>query len=164
MASSRAVAIVFLALSLQGVEGADDRSPLSTLLRLTLTEDAKWVQDHFGKPDSVTNGRGFQLLQYACRNQTREHEDGEFEWSFYFDRPSGQLVQVALRPEAKTTVPKAKLKRYEYREGGATLNVEAGPVSDEAWLVAIGMTEEHQTDHFILIRKSALPRFYAWIK
>ena len=143
-----------------GCGGADRRAP--QLLAISLRESAASIEKSFGPHTHSAQGRGYSVLEFGA--DSSEHNDLGFEWTFYFEQPSGELLSVTHNlPEARsvdTLFPASESRRHS--GGGVTALSLALP--GDRLLIAIGMAERSGAcSQLILMRRSVVGRFYPWI-
>src|SRR5262249_5822695 len=103
-----------------GGRGADPRSAPS-MLAFTLQESAESIQRRLGPVAHSAWGRGYSVLEFG--QDSSEHNDLGYEWTFYFAQPSGELLSVTHNlqpPRSVTNFFPAAETRVHSRAAGST--------------------------------------------
>ena len=153
-------AAVALVLGCGGARGADRPAP--ELLKLTLRESAASIEKSFGPHSHSARGGGYSVLDFGA--DSSEHNDLGFEWTFYFEQPSGELLSVTHNlPEARNVdalFPASESRKHH----GRGVSALSRALSGDRVLIAIGMVERGSgCSQLILMRRSVVERFYPWI-
>lgn len=158
--------IILAALAAASGNGADHESAPS-ILDFSLGERESDIVKKLGSSEHVSAGTGYRTLDYLLGPEQRSDED--YDWTFYFERPSGSLVSVT-RNFAKPVRVAALLKgngirSHKYQaDPRAPLAALSLTLPGDRVLVAIGLSKTDQVcSQLVLMRRSALPRFFPWI-
>ena len=137
------------------------------LLQFSLRESAAAVERRMGANPHSAAGRGYSVLEFG-KDQS-EHNDLGYEWIFYFEQPSGELLSVTrnMYPgrSAGALFPSAEVRTHRREGAGSqTLHAISRVLPGDRVLLAIGMGEAGAGfTQIILMRKSVVGRFYPWI-
>jgi hypothetical protein len=158
-----ALVLIALLLSISEVRGAEDRSAPS-LLQFTLHESVRDIGSRLGSDAHSVREKGFWVLEFG-----EDRNDLGYEWTFYFDQPSGDLLSVThnLSPAVNVQLffPASETHYHQYRQTGSQpMNAISRILPGDRVLIAIGADTRNSTcSQMILLRRSALKRFYHWI-
>ncbi|MBI3472762.1 MAG: hypothetical protein HY013_15505 [Candidatus Solibacter usitatus] len=136
------------------------------LTAFTLEESDAGIQRRMGAPRRVSNGPGYRLLEY--QTAPGAPEAGEFDFAFYFERPAGILIRVTRTFSEASPVdhlfPAPHSRFHRWRSSSAELSVRSCLLDRRRVLLAIGVARPgDRCRQLVLIRRSALSRFYPWL-
>ena len=146
--------------------GADHR-PAPSILDFSLGERESDIVKKLGSPEHVSAGTSYRTLDYLLGPEERSDED--YDWTFYFERPSGALISVTrnfvLPVSVAALLKGGAIRSHTYQPGSrAALPVLSVTLTGDRVLVAIGLSKtDDACSQLVLMRRSALPRFYPWI-
>ncbi len=146
--------------------GADHRS-VPSILDFSLGERESDIVRKLGPSEHLSTGTGYRTLDYLLGPEERNDED--FDWTFYFERPSGALVSVTrnfAKPVSVAALLKGDGVRSHIYEAGphASLAALSLMLPRDRVLVAVGLSKTNDVcSQLVLMRRAALPRFYPWI-
>lgn len=120
----------------------------------------------FGSGAHSVRDTGFAILEYG--DDSADRTELGYEWVFYFDMPGGAMVSAAYNAVAGTSIkayfPMAETRVHAYKNGAATMNAISRILPGDRVLIAVGAANaESPCSQLVLIRRSALKRFYPWI-
>jgi hypothetical protein len=159
----RSALVVIALLFSQEVRGAEDRSA-PPLLQFTLHESVTDIGNRLGSDAHSVRERGFWVLEFG-----EDHNDLGYEWTFYFDQPSGELLSVTHNVSPAVNVqpffPASETHYHQYRQmGSQSMNAISRILPGDRVLIAIGADTRNSTcSQMIMMRRSVLKRFYPWI-
>jgi hypothetical protein len=159
MRTARTLAAIVLLCA--GGRGADHRST-PAMVQYTLNETPAMIESKLGPSTHSAWGRGYSVLEFG--DDTSGHNDLGYEWTFYFEQPSGDLLSVTHNVFPPRSVaaffPAAETRAHQH---GSMTAISRSLPGDRV-LIAVGMTKrEDECAQIILVRRSALGRFYPWI-
>ena len=142
---------------------AEDGRPTPTLLEYTLRESAAIVESQLGPRTHSARGKGYSVLEFG--EDSSEHNDLGYEWTFYFEQPSGELLSIAhYLPEPRSVAiffPQGETQFHRQESGVSAIS---RLLPGDRILIAIGMARrDSPCSQIILMRRSAVERFYPWI-
>jgi hypothetical protein len=126
----------------------------------------KDIAAKFGSDAHSVRGNGFAVLEFG--DDTTDHSDLGYEWVFYFDMPSAAMVSATHNSVAgasiKSYFPPTETRVHVYKNGSSTMSAISRILPGDRVLIAVGVANpESQCSQMVLIRRSALKRFYPWI-
>lgn len=147
--------------------GADHRF-VPSILDFSLGERESDIVGKLGPSEHLSTGTGYRTLDYLLGPEERSDED--FDWTFYFERPSGALISVT-RNFAKPANVEYLLKgdgvrSHVYRgTSNAPLQALSRVLPGDRILVAIGLSKPSDPcSQIVLMRRTSLVRFFPWIE
>lgn len=154
-------ALVALALS-----GADTVPAQGLEKAYQLTETRVEIERRMGAPAGTVRGRNHLVLCYN-EGSGGEHEDGRYDLCFYFEMPTGALLSVTRNFTAPQNVdalfPASETRGHQTKEG--RLEAQSRALEGGRVLIAVGRGKAGGgCDQLVLIRRSALARFYSWVE
>lgn len=151
--------------SLMILRSVAQQRPAPDLLSFTLQESKQQVVQRFGRPQHVTYGRGYEILEYRLEGD----EDSEADWAFYFDMPGGRLLRITRSfAEPRVFAPyfpatATSTRTYE-RSARERWSVQVRAVSPDRTLLGLGMARiQDPGQQLVLVRTEVLSRFYPWL-
>lgn len=162
--SGRVIAFALMMICAARAEGeaAGER-----LAAFTLRESAEQIQKRFGVPANVKRGPGFAVLCFQDNAQA-EHEDGFYDWCFYFEIPTGALLSVTRNLEPARALdalfPETSSRTHAMPHAPGGFGATSRKLNGDRVLVAVGRRSRgDRCGQLVLMRAGALPRFYPWI-
>mgnify|MGYP003623129120 CR=1 FL=1 len=158
--------IILAALEAGTGNGADHR-PAPSILDFSLGEREGDIVKKLGPSEHLSAGTGYRTLDYLLGPEERSDED--YDWTFYFERPSGALVSVTrnfAKPASVAALLKGDGVRSHTYDAGPHASLEALSLTlpGDRVLVAVGLSKTNDAcSQLVLMRRAALPRFYPWI-
>lgn len=124
------------------------------------------IAARFGSGAHSVRGNGFAILEYG--DDSADRTELGYEWVFYFDMPGGAMVSAAYNTVAGTSIksyfPPGATKVHLYKNGTSSMSALSRILPDNRILIAVGAANpESRCSQLVLIRRSALERFYPWI-
>jgi hypothetical protein len=147
------------------LRGAEHRSAPS-ILEFSLQERESDLVRKLGPSEHVSGDTTYRTLDYLLGSEERNDED--FDWTFYFEKPSGILVSVIrnfVTPRNVDQLLGPDFRFHEYPANPqAPLQALSRVLPGGRVLIAIGLKKPGEVcSQLVLMRRSALPRFYPWI-
>ena len=158
--------LILAALAAVVGKGADHPS-VPSILDFSLLERQSDIVKKLGPSEHVSTGPGYRTLEYVLGPEERSDED--YDWVFYFERPSGSLISVTRNFSKPVTV--AALLKGDGVQSHTSNAVPNSPLAaltrslaGDRVLVAIGLSRTDQPcSQIVLMRRTVLSRFYPWI-
>ncbi len=146
--------------------GADHRS-IPSILDFSLQEREIDIVKKLGPSEHLSAGSSYRTLDYLLAPEERSDED--YDWTFYFEKPSGAIVSVTRNFAKPTQVTElfrgGQVRSHKFQSGpGAPLPALSRVLPGARVLVAIGLSKSGDAcSQLVLMRRTALARFYPWI-
>lgn len=152
-------------LMVAGIIGRGASKEAPSPFHISFDSTAAQVQALLGAPDHVREERTFRVWDYNLG--PADENDMGCAWSFFFEEPSGKLLSithnVAEGVPMKTVFPNGTLHKVT-SPAPANLPVLTGSIDGERVVIGIGITSVEQScSQIIVMRRSALPKFYPWL-
>ncbi len=151
-----------LGLSLASM-GSAPPTPKLLSFSLDLTEVA--LRNRLGDPDHVREQAAYRVWDYNLGPM--DENDMDFGWSFYFEQPSGHLVSVTHNIAKGTTTNglfAANRSRSIVSPAPGKLPMLYQLIGKDGLLLGVGVSNADQLcNQLILMRRSAVNRFYPWL-
>ena len=159
---ARFVVLTLLGLSLTVMGLA---SPAPKILSFSFDLNETRLQGRLGAPDHLREQSAYRIWDYNLG--AVDENDMTFAWSFYFEQPSGRLISVTHNISRGTTtndVFAAGRSKKVIGPAPGRLPILYRLIGNDGVLLGIGVSNPDQgCNQVILMRRSALSRFYPWL-
>lgn len=157
--------VLLVCLAAVGCGALCEERAAPSLTSFHLTESVRQVQAILGPPEHRSSGPGHFVLEF---NELAVEDEGNYAWSFYFDVREGVLMitrKYADPMRVADLLPKTESRVVRYPlQGPPSLILLRRDLGDRILLAECADASCTSAAQFTLVRKTALPRFYPWMK